>query len=236
MRAQIFLKRFAIVLMIICIFFFGIQTFKVLKIGFNFFGMQSTERISSSSSAHEVRYEPTGYTISNKEEVLEEIKKVTSGLKNKQSENQTEELFEIEEIYKIQNFFYEYKSYAVVKYKLLNIIEDLPMLYLATKGYTDAQLESYFSKNTAYIEKYYGIQYSSDFIKLVKTLDFLDDGKISGAAINVGTISFDQDNDIFKVDIILTADNGQSSSYSIRSDYFKASDNQVLPYVKFYKQ
>ena len=82
MRAQKILKNFAIICLILCVIFLAIDIFRTLKINIDFLSMQSSDRISLSSEADEVRYEPTKYTIKNRAEALEEIKKIVIGLKN----------------------------------------------------------------------------------------------------------------------------------------------------------
>lgn len=236
MRFQKIITRLAIILLIICGIILAVDLFKVLKINFSFMGMQSSERISSSSSADSVRYEPTNYVIANKEDVLEEIKKMIVDLRNEyQNSNKKEDLFEIANINKIENFFYEYSKYAVVKYKLLNIIEDLPKLYSATKNYTDTQLTTYFNSNSTHIESYYGITDSSEFIKLAKSLNFLGDGKIDVAIVSDTTIDFNYENDTLTFSMKMKAENGKSSNYFVRAKYYRSSDNQVAPYVSFTK-
>ena len=104
MQFQKIITRLAIILLIICGIILAVDLFKVLKINFSFMGMQSSERISSSSSVDSVRYEPTNYVIANKEEALEEIKKITLDLKNEYiNSNKDENLFEIANINKIEN-------------------------------------------------------------------------------------------------------------------------------------
>lgn len=236
MKSQKILRNFAIIVMIVCIIILAIDLFKVLKINVDFLGMQSSSRISSSSNAAEVKYEPTDYMIANKDDALDEIKKITVDLKNEYVEsNKKEEAFEIANIHKLSNFFYTYDKYAVVKYKLLNIIEDLPILYKATQGSTDAQLKSYFNNNIMHIENYYGITSSDEFINLANTLSFLGNGKIKNAIVLVESINFDYDNDILDFSIELVADNGQSTNYYVKAHYYKTSDNQVTPYVSFNK-
>ena len=137
MRAQRILKGFVIISMIVCIVFLAIDLFKTVKINFNYAQMQSTTRISTSSSTEQLRYEPTDYKITNKEDVLEQIKKITLELKDEQNIADTIGLFEIGNIQKIEPFFYEYEQYITVKYKLLNIVEYLPRLHRTIKGYTN---------------------------------------------------------------------------------------------------
>jgi len=232
MRFQKILKNSAIVLLIVCAIVLAIDIFKVLKINFNFLGMQSSERISTSSSIDSVKYEPTEYVIANKEDALTEIKKIALGLKNDYiNSNNKDKLFEIGNIHKIENFFYTYKSYAIVKYKLLNIIEDMPKLYSVTKGYSNDQLTNYFNSNSTYVDKVYGITDSTEFIDLAKSLSFLGSGKVNDATVKVETISFNYDNDYLTFSIELEGNN--TSSYFVRAEYYKSNDNQVKPYVSF---
>ena len=124
MRVSKLLRRLAIVLFIGCIVIFSIDLLKILKVNLDFLGMQSTDRISSSSENEKIRYEPTDYVIANKDEVLAEIKNITIDFKEEYiNSNKKTNLFEIANIDKLQGFFYEYQKYAVVKYKLLNIIQ-----------------------------------------------------------------------------------------------------------------
>lgn len=233
MRAQKALKTVGIIFLIVCVIFIAIDIFKVLKININFIGMQSSDRISASSSIDEIRYEPTDYKIANKDEALDEIKQIVVALKEDYSKKEIkEDLFEIGNIHKIENLFYNYESYAVVKYKLLNIIEDLPKLNSTIKGFNNSQLKVYYNENKAYIEKYYGITDSNKFIEFAKSLSFLDNGDIKRVAIDVASINFDYDNNNLKFNIKLRADNDNIVTYSIRCDYYKSSDAQVKPYVK----
>jgi len=196
--------------------------------------MQSSDRISSSSNADEVRYEPTNYIITNKEDALDEIKKITLALKEEYTNsNKDLNLFEFGNIHKIENLFYDYKSYAVVKYKLLNIIEDLPKLYNATKGLDNNGLESYLSNNSADIEELYGITYEEEFIDLAKSLSFLENGKVDLSVIDIATVDLDYDNDVLIFEIRVKAENGNIKTYFVRADYYKSNTNQVKPYVKF---
>jgi len=237
MRFQKILRRLAIIFFIICVVFLAIDIIKNIKISIDFMAMQSSGRISSSSTNDKVRYEPTNYVIANKEDALEEIKKITLGLKNEyEKSNEKVNLFEIGNIHKLEDYFYEYKSYAVVKYKLLNIIDDLPKLYSKIKGYGDSQLETYFNENSNYIESYYGITSSSEFIDLAKSLSFLGNGKIKKVVVDTGSIELDYENDVLIFDTKLRADNGNVETYFVRADYNKSRDNQVKPYVSFTKQ
>lgn len=234
MRSEKILKNTAIVFIVICVTLLAIEMFKALKINFNFMGMQSSTRVSSSSDAHEVRYEPTDYAITNKDEVLEEVKNITTALKNEYvNSGNKENLFEIGNIHKIENFFYEYEKYAVVKYKLLNIAEDLHKLYKATKGYTDTQLTSYFDNNKAYIENLYGITTSSTFNDLAKSLSFLEDSEVNMLIVKDETIDFDIDNDVLTFSVKVKSESNKSEFYFVKVDYYKTSDNQVTPYVNF---
>ena len=97
MRTQKILKRLAMILLIVCVVFIVIDLFKVLKINIDFMRMQSSSRISSSSITPEVRYEPNNeYIITNKEDVLEEIKIMTLELKEEYMTSEVEkELFEM---------------------------------------------------------------------------------------------------------------------------------------------
>lgn len=236
MQFQKIITRLAIILLIICGIILAVDLFKVLKINFSFMGMQSSERISSSSSVDSVRYEPTNYVIANKEEALEEIKKITLDLKNEYiNSNKDENLFEIANINKIEKFFYEYSKYAVVKYKLLNIIEDLPKIHKATANYTDNQLTTYFNDNSTHIENYYGITSSGEFINLAKSLSFLGSGKIEVAILQDTTISFNYETDVLTFSMKMKAENGKSSNYLVTAKYYRSSDNQVAPYVSFTK-
>ena len=157
MRSQKIIKGLALILMIGVIIFLGIDIIKSLKISVDYMGMQSSERISLSSNVPEIRYEPTDYDITNKDDVLEQVKKITLDLKNEKTSKDVKGLVEIGNIHKIEGFFYEYEQYAVVKYKLLNIIEDFPKLHKATKGFSNEQLKDYFNQNSVHIENYYGI-------------------------------------------------------------------------------
>jgi len=232
MRAQRILKGFVIISMIVCIVFLAIDLFKTIKINFNYAQMQSTTRISTSSSAPQIRYEPTGYKITNKEDVLEQIKEITVELKNEQTVADTIGLFEIGNIQKIEPFFYEYEQYITVKYKLLNIVEDLPRLHRTIKGYTNEQLINYFNENSSYIEKYYGITASNEFVNLAKSLSFLGKNDISFAAVRTASIEFDYDSDMLL--FIFRVDAGENSEiYSVKVEYYKSTDNQVKPYVTF---
>lgn len=233
MRAQKILKTCAMIFLIVFVVILAIDVFKTLKINFDFLGMQQSKRISSSSNNDSVRYEPSEYIINNKEDVIEEVEKMVVELRANKTAAETEGLFEIANIHKLETFFYEYEQYAIVKYKLLNIIDELPILYKNTKGYTDTQLESYFSEKSTYIEKYYGITSSEDFINLVKSLSFLGNGKIKLAIVETITIDFDLDNDTLRFNIKLKADNNESSTYAVKAQYFKTSDNQVTPYMSF---
>ena len=233
MRAQKILRTCAIIFLIIFIVILALDLFDVLKINFNFLGMQKSERMATSSNNDAVRYEPTDYMITNKEEALEEIKKIALELKANKTNAETAGLFEIANIHKLETFFYEYEQYTVVKYKLLNIIDELPILYKNIKGYADTQLESYFSENSAYIEKYYGITSSEDFINLANSLSFLGNGKVKLAIVETITIDFNFDTDTLRFNIKLKADNNESSTYVVKAQYFKTSDNQVTPYMSF---
>lgn len=234
MQFQKILKKVAVLFLIICIVLIVIDLFKILKINFNFINMQSSERISSINNADAIKYEPTDYIITNKEDALEEIKKITMELKKQYiNSNKKEDLFEIANINKIENFFYEYEKYAIVKYKLLNIIEDLPKLYKNTKGYSDNQLKSYFEQNSVHIESYYGIKNSSDFVNLAKSLDFLDNSGVKLAVVLDSTINFDYENDVLTFNMRISSNNDKRGVYLIKSEYYKTSDNQVTPYVSF---
>lgn len=235
MRFQKLMKNLIIIFLIACVIFLAVDVFKTVKIGMDFAGMQSSERVSSSSKADEVRFEPTNYIIANKDEALEEIKKITIELKNNHDNlNQNVGLFEIGNIHKIETLFYEYQSYAIVKYKLLNIIEDLPKLYRDTKGYTNEQLKNYYNNNVIDIETVYGIRNSDEFVKFAQTLSFLGNGKIKKTVVDTITIDFDYENDILKFNMKLKADNGNIQEYSVRADYYKFTEQQVKPYIKFY--
>jgi len=233
MRTQKILKTSAIIFFIVCVIFIAIDIFKVLKINIDFMGMQESKRISSSSKADAVRYEPTEYVITNKEDALEEIKKITVELKNEHIKSgNIEGLFEIANINKIEKFFYEYEKYVIVKYKLLNIIEDLPVLYKATKNNNTAELKSYFDKNLIYLENYYGITSSDDFITFVNSLKFLENNDIKIAVIQDATIYFDYNSDILTFNMKMISDNDNSNVYPIKVQYYESSSNQVAPYVE----
>ena len=232
MRAQRILKGFVIISMIVCIVFLAIDLFKTVKINFNYAQMQSTTRISTSSSTEQLRYEPTDYKITNKEDVLEQIKKITLELKDEQNIADTIGLFEIGNIQKIEPFFYEYEQYITVKYKLLNIVEYLPRLHRTIKGYTNEQLINYFNENSSYIEKCYGITASDEFVSLAKSLSSLGNNDISFAAVRTASIEFDYESDMLL--FIFRVDAGENSEiYSVKVEYYKSNDNQVKPYVTF---
>lgn len=233
MRLQKMLKNLAIIFLIACAIFLAIDIFKMLKINFDFMGMQSSERISSSSTNDAVRYEPTNYVITNKEDAIEEIKKITIALKDDYKSSGKVNLFEIGNIHKLEDYFYEYKSYAVVKYKLLNIIEDLPKLYSATKGYSNSELQTYFNNNISNIEKLYGITDTNDFIAFAKKIRFLGNGKVKTAIVDTGTINLDYIGDVLVFNMKLKADNGNIEQFFVRADYYKSNDNQVKPYLRF---
>ena len=231
MRSQKIVKTIALILLIAAIVFLAIDIIKSLTISFNYMGMQSSERISLSSNVPEIRYEPTDYEIVNKDDVLEQIKKIALDLKNNKSSKDVEGLVEIGNIHKIEGFFYEYEQYAVVKYKLLNIIEDLPKLYKATKGLSNEQLINYFDQNAVHVENYYGIVSSEEFISLVKSLSFLNN-KIGFTAVRTATIEFDYDHDVLLFN--LRVDAGEKTEiYSVKAEYYRSTDNQVKPYVTF---
>lgn len=234
MRVSKLLRRLAIVLFIGCIVIFSIDLLKILKVNLDFLGMQSTDRISSSSENEKIRYEPTDYVIANKDEVLAEIKNITIDFKEEYiNSNKKTNLFEIANIDKLQGFFYEYQKYAVVKYKLLNIIEDLPKLHSTTKNYTDSQLNDYLKNNSTHIEKCYGITSNDKFVELAKSLSFLGSGKTDMAIILDATVDYDYDDDTLEFYIQLVSENNKSQNYFVKADYYKSTDNQVTPYVSF---
>lgn len=236
MRAQKILIRAAIIFFVMCIIFLGIDIFKTLKISIDFNKMQSTDRIASSSNAPEIKYEPTRYVILNKEEFLEDVKKITIELKSEYiNSKEKKKMFEIANIHKIEGFFYTYELYTVVKYKLLNLVEEFPKLYSNIRNYNDNQLEEYFNTNASYIEKYYGITLDSEFVEFAKSLNFLENEKITNAIVDVETIDFDYENDTLKFKIKLKTNNDKNISYLIKAEYYRSSDNQVKPYIKVLK-
>ena len=217
-----------------CVVFVAIDIFRVLEINIDFMQMQSSKRISSSSKADSVRYEPTEYVIGNKEDVLEEIKKITLNLKDEHVNfGSTEGLFEIANINKIEKFFYEYEKYAIVKYKLLNIISDLPTLCNNTKNSSDTALNEYFDKNLAHLESYYGITNRKDFIAFANSLDFLRDTVIKVAIVQDVTIYLDYNKDILTFNMKIVGENDNSSVYTVKVQYYESSNNQIAPYVEF---
>lgn len=232
MRAQKILRRVAIFFLVVCIIFLAIDVIKTLKINFDYMQMQSSKRISLSSNEPEIRYEPTDYKISNKEDMLEQVKEVVRDLKAEQSSDDIEGLVEIGNINKIEVFFYNYEQYTIVKYKLLNIMEDLPKLYKATKGYTNDQLKNYFENNSVHIDSYYGITSSDEFVELAKSLSFLGNNEISFAAVRTASIDFSYDLDTLTFNFRLDAGDN-TAIYRVKAQYYKASDNQVTPYLSF---
>lgn len=236
MRFQKILKRLAIFLLVGCIIILAIDVLKTVKINLDYKNMQSSTRISSSSNIANIKYEPTDYTILNKADALEEIKKITLDLKEEyMNSEQKEQLFEIGNIHKIERLFYNYESYMVAKYKILNIIDELPKLTEKIKGYSNSQLSTYFENNSSYIDKYYGITTSDTFINFAKSLSFLDGTGIKRSVIDVDSVSFDYDNDILSFKLMIKADNDKIESYSVNIDYYDFSDNQVKPYVEITK-
>ena len=234
MRLQNKIKNVAAILFIVCAIILGISIIKTLKININFLKMQSPERISSSSKKEKINYEPTDYTIVNKDEVLEEVKKITLEFKNEHiNSGSTEGLFEIANINKIEKYFYGYDKYAVVKYKLLNIVDNLPKLYKATKGKSNVELEKYFNNNTADIEYYYGITKYSDFEALVNSLGFLGGNNVKTALVQSLTIDFDYDNDVLGFQIGIISNSNMLKNYSVLVQYFLEDENQIAPYVCF---
>lgn len=235
MRFRQLLINIAVTLLIIGTIFLLIDLVKTVAVTAGYRNNQSSsQRISSSSNASEIRYAPETVVITNKEDALTEIKKITLSLKDEYEKSQNKErLFEIANIHKIKNLFYNYEKYAIVKYKLLNIIEDLPKLKKATNGYSAEQLKNYFDQNSEYIEEYYGIIDNSNFAKLIKSLEFLGSSNIAFATLNSSTIRFDQNNDVLNFKIELGVENGNSKFYIVNSNYYKSSDNQIFPYVTF---
>lgn len=234
MQVDKWIKRIAIIFMIVCAVILAIDVIKRIKISIDFMGMQSTSRISNSSDVSEIKYEPTDYEIANKDEVIDEIKNMVIELKAEhESSNKKIDADEIANIHKLENYFYEYKSYAITKYKLLNIAEELPKTYKATKGYSKEQLVSYFNEKKADIEYYYGITSSDKFAEFAKSLSFLGSGKVELMIVQTNSISFDYENDKLKFDVKVKGDNGNSKMYTVRMQYYKTSDNQVTPYLEF---
>jgi hypothetical protein len=229
MRGRKLLINFGIIFLIICTIIISIDIFKRINASFSFVKMQSTTRISSSSDEERIKYEPTNYVITNKDEILEKIKDATSLLKNNILDSkETSSLFEIGNIHKIENLFYEYKSYAIVKYKLLNIIEALPKLTEITLNYTDEQLESYFIQNASNIENVYGITKSNEFIGFVKSIRELD--SIKSAIISASTISFNYNDDRLNF-YIEFSDGRDSKFYFVDIFYYNSNTNQIRPYL-----
>lgn len=230
MRTQKFIKIFVIACFIACGIFIAIDIIKSLKISADFMKMQESSRITSSSNEAAIRYEPTDYNIKNKGEMLDAVKNLTYDLKS--NFVVSKDLFEIANIHKIESYFYEYKKYLVVKYKLLNIIDDLPKIYSQTKGVTNAEIENYFNKNRDHIEKYYGITESSEFVELAKSLNFLGSDKVNLAIILTETIAFEPDSEVLTFYIKLKT-NKDNKVYFVKVCYTKTSDLQVLPYLSF---
>lgn len=235
MRYQKFLKGLVYFLIIVCSVVLIIDAIRLIKIEIHYINMNSTTRISASSTNEAVRYEPTEYKIKNKEQVLKNIEEFTAKLKNDNSKFATDQLFEIGGIYKVSYLFINYEQYMAAKYKLLNIIDELPKLYKVTIGYTSEKIAEYFDKNSSYIEQYYGITTKSDFENLVKSLSFLKNTNIKMAELADETVNYDTENNILTFSIILYTENGDASIYSVKLNYFKTSEAQVVPYLSFTK-
>ncbi|MBQ7668739.1 MAG: hypothetical protein IJS47_05380 [Clostridia bacterium] len=219
----------AIALVVLCAIFLGYDIWKVAKVEVGYLETTTNSRVSVSKSKKELKYKPTNNVVEHGDEIFEAVKEVAFSL-NSTKKGSTNTL-EIKNIQKIQEYFLEYKKYLVVKYKLINIIEDIPNLYRATSGASNESKTQYFLNNKDKIEKIYGIKDKDTFVDFANTLGNFNNGRVVSASIRISSIVFDVDNHDLMFNFVLFSSKDKYIEYAVTSSYYDFTDNQVAPFV-----
>jgi len=219
-----------IVLLVLSIIVFGRDLLELLGIGTRFLATTTESRVSNKSTLTSIKYSSTDNIVEHKNEIFIKLKDYNNTLIAKKGEVD-EEIFEIKNIHKIKDYYMDYKKYFIVKYKLFNMIEDIPKLRESTQNMTDLELSSYFSNNRDYIENIYGITDSNVFREFVKSLSFFNNSEVKSASVRISSIINDKETFTLMFKLVLFNNKDEMQEYHINSDYYKTTENQIAPYI-----
>ena len=221
------LRIVTIIVIIVCVLFLAYDLLKVAMVEARYAQTTVTGRVSVNKSMKELKYKPTDNVVEHADAIFNNVKAEASSLNN--SKKDDIKVLEIKNVHKLQDYYIEYKKYLIVKYKLINIVEDISRLSNATSGMNDVQLTQYFSTNKDSIEKIYGIADSNNFVKFAKTLDFFKNGKIESASVRNSSIVFDVESHTLRFSLAIFIDAKNYQEYQLTSKYYESSDNQISP-------
>lgn len=221
-----------IVLLVLCIIIFGKDLLDLIKLNLSFLSTKTETQVVVKDSMKSIKYAANDNIVENNDEILKELKELNNTLIANDRDN--DNIFEIKNIHKIKDYYPEYKRYFIVKYKLFNMVEDIPNLYNKTKSLTDTQLENYFYNNANIIEQKYGIADKESFVNFANSLDFLNNKEITSVSIRISSIVCDAENYNVTFNLVLFTGENDYREYKIKTDYYITTDNQTAPYVTIF--
>lgn len=193
------------------------------------------ENINSDTSVSTRQYDKLKYKteIQFTDKSKEVLNKVFIAINDELLENNTfdTKYEDIGGFYELQPYFLEYKLYLATKYKVQNIMSELPNILDKTANLSDDELNIYYENNKENLEKTFGIENVEEFTILVKGLKSLKDSdelKLVTYPKGIYHNTRERKISIF-CDII---GNDAVASVNLHFKPYYTSLNQSAPYVK----
>jgi len=138
---------------------------------------------------------------------------------------------DIDRFYELQPYFLEYKLYLSTKYKVKQILDELPSLINKTAGLSESGINSYYEQNSEYIDKVFGIENAEEFKVAINSLKPLKSQKKLKLTYNPDSIFHNTSQRTISIFSIIE---GKDSMASVNFKFmpYYSTVNQSAPYVK----
>lgn len=141
---------------------------------------------------------------------------------------------DIKYFYKLEKCFTNFNDYYLAKIKVQEaLVNELKNLCSATSSLSDDELKQYFSSNTEYLNKKWGVDNFNDFSDLVLTIKELDGKEIISYELEESYFYISSNNTV-NFRIILTPSDNVPVYVAGIIEIYNSNNYQTSPLVRFW--
>lgn len=139
----------------------------------------------------------------------------------------------LEKAYELLDFFPNNQTYHTAKRKIEKaVFTELPILHSRIAGLSDKELDSFFSANTLYLDKNFGITDIDDFRLLAFSLSSMKSGNIVGCSVVSDSVLFNSFDNSSLFNIVIETEDKKKMQLGVTARLESSSPNQNSPEVQ----
>lgn len=139
---------------------------------------------------------------------------------------------DIDGFYDLQPYFLEYKLYLATKYKVKDIMEELPAFLSEVSNFSESDIISYYNNNKKYLDEKFGIETVDELQNFIICLKQLKLSKSVKLHFYSSTIYHNAKNRTISIFGDIEGENNTYTSVNFQFKPYYSTVNQASPYVK----